>query len=91
MFGNYTKFFVSVFILHLLFPQVFADSMTSNGDLGWWRGFRFASGPSGDIGLFPSSHVTLLSQQNPSYIQTSLQIVKQKNKTDFSVSLLVRV
>uniref|UniRef100_A0A5K3FTA6 SH3 domain-containing protein n=1 Tax=Mesocestoides corti TaxID=53468 RepID=A0A5K3FTA6_MESCO len=36
---------------------------SSDGGIGapvWWRGFRLANGPNGGIGVFPSSHVTLL-------------------------------
>ncbi|CDI97077.1 Sterile alpha motif SAM [Echinococcus multilocularis] len=61
---------------------VFADSMTSKEDSAWWRGFRFANGPSGDIGMFPSSHVTLLPRQPPPPPAT--QTGKQKKKSDFS-------
>ncbi|VDM17157.1 unnamed protein product [Hydatigera taeniaeformis] len=70
------------FRLLLLLPQVFADSITSKEDAAWWRGFRFASGPSGGIGMFPSSHVTLLPLHPPP--PPSTQNERQKKKTDFS-------
>lgn len=72
---------------HLPFlPQVFADSITSKEDAAWWRGFRFANGPSGGIGMFPSSHVTLLPRHPPP--PPAAQTGKQKKKSDFSVSFL---
>ncbi|KAL5969683.1 hypothetical protein TSMEX_002584 [Taenia solium] len=61
---------------------VFADSITSKEDAAWWRGFRFASGPSGGIGIFPSSHVTLLPRHPPP--PPAAQTGKQKKKSDFS-------
>ncbi|KAL5106821.1 hypothetical protein TcWFU_004989 [Taenia crassiceps] len=61
---------------------VFADSITSKEDAAWWRGFRFANGPSGGIGMFPSSHVTLLPQHPPP--PPTAQTGKQKKKSDFS-------
>ncbi|VDK41379.1 unnamed protein product [Taenia asiatica] len=61
---------------------VFADSITSKEDAAWWRGFRFANGPSGGIGIFPSSHVTLLPRHPPP--PPAAQTGKQKKKSDFS-------
>lgn len=67
--------------------QVFADSLASKEDIGWWRGFRFASGPSGGIGMFPANRVALFlpqQQQSPAALQPN-----EKKKIDFCVSILL--
>ncbi|KAM7534375.1 hypothetical protein Aperf_G00000114834 [Anoplocephala perfoliata] len=62
---------------------VFADSLTSKEDTGWWRGFRFANGPSGGIGMFPSNRVVLFPPQQQ---QSSVSLQQnEKKKIDFCV------
>ncbi|KAM3188152.1 hypothetical protein ACTXT7_000816 [Hymenolepis weldensis] len=70
---------------------VFTDSLNSKEDTGWWRGFRFANGPSGGIGMFPANRVSLfpLSHQQQQPQGTSavqIQSNEKKGKIDFCVS-----
>ncbi|VDL60803.1 unnamed protein product [Hymenolepis diminuta] len=67
---------------------VFTDSLNSKEDTGWWRGFRFANGPSGGIGMFPANRVSLfpLSHQQQQPQGTSavqIQSNEKKGKIDF--------
>ncbi|VDO12728.1 unnamed protein product [Rodentolepis nana] len=71
--------------------KVFADSLNSKEDTGWWRGFRFANGPSGGIGMFPANRVSLLplpyqQKQPQAASDAQLQSTERKGKIDFCVT-----